>query len=34
MNVKVPTDAPSGAGVGVLINFGGGVSKTLTIAIE
>jgi uncharacterized protein (TIGR03437 family) len=34
LNVKVPTEAPSGAAVGVLINFGGGVSKTLTLAIE
>lgn len=34
LNVQVPNDAPSGASVEVVINFGGKTANRLTIAIE
>ncbi|MGH7185480.1 MAG: hypothetical protein ACREIB_04275, partial [Pseudomonadota bacterium] len=34
LNVRVPTGAPSGAAVEVVINLGGKTSSTVTIAVE
>lgn len=34
LNVQVPTDAPSGAAVEIIIDYGGVTSKPLTVAIE
>ena len=34
LNLPIPLDAPSGAAVEVIINFNGGTSRTVTVAIE
>jgi len=34
LNVQVPNDAPSGAAVEVIVNFGGKTANHLTIAVE
>jgi uncharacterized protein (TIGR03437 family) len=34
INARIPSDAPSGTSVPVIVRFGDGVSRTVTIAVE